>query len=94
MNLGWLESLLYGFVSGLADILPVSSRAHQILLLKCFGANRTSGLQDLLIHLAILGGLYFVCQKPILRMKTAFPSSQTPQKTPSGYQKSHGSEPA
>lgn len=80
MNLGWLESLLYGFISGLADILPVSSRAHQILLLKCFGANRTSGLQDLMIHLAIIGGLYFVCQKHILRMTRARRLSRVPKR--------------
>lgn len=80
MNLGWLESLLYGLVSGLADILPVSSRAHQILLLKCFGAGHTSGLQELLIHLAIFGGLYYSCQKHILRMTRAKRLSRVPKR--------------
>ena len=42
MDLNWLESFLYGLFSGLADILPVSAEAHRILMLKCFGIQRSS----------------------------------------------------
>ena len=37
MDLNWLQSIIYGFVSGLMDILPVSAQAHRALLLKLFG---------------------------------------------------------
>ena len=37
MEVGWLESLVYGFVGGLTEILPVSAQAHKALLLKFMG---------------------------------------------------------
>ena len=87
MDLNWLHSLLYGFVSGLADILPVSAQAHKVLLLKFCGVKGDMDLLNLLIHLAIVGALYYSCQ-------THFDSdepgpgigsgSQEKKKTPSG----------
>ena len=38
MELNAFEHLIFGFISGLTEILPVSERAHRILLLKVLGA--------------------------------------------------------
>ena len=54
MTLNWLQSLVYGLVAGLADILPISSRAHKILLLKLFGITGGTELMDLMIHLGLV----------------------------------------
>ena len=52
--MNWLQSVLYGFLSGAADILPVSSRAHGILLLKIFGTTVDGNFMLLFLHYIIL----------------------------------------
>ena len=37
MKLSWLESLIYGVISGLTEFLPVSSVAHQAIVLRQSG---------------------------------------------------------
>lgn len=64
MELNWLEAILYGLISGIAEFLPVSSRAHQSVLKQLFGGGNTAVL-DFLIHIAMLIALYFSCQKTI-----------------------------
>ena len=68
MNLNWLQSLLFGLLSGLADILPVSAQAHKAILLTVFGADGESPLMRLMIHLAVLASLYYSCRSQIRRM--------------------------
>lgn len=80
MDLNWLETLLFGFVSGLADILPVSARAHNILLLKVFGAQNQSGLQYLLIHISELAALYSVSRSQLVKMARARALAQIPKR--------------
>ena len=52
MELNWLQSLAFGLVSGLTDILPVSSQAHQKLLLTFFGETGTIPVTRLVTHAA------------------------------------------
>lgn len=80
MDLNWLETLLFGFVSGLAEILPVSARAHNILLLKVFGAQNQAGLQYLLIHISELAALYSVSRSQLVKMARARALAQIPKK--------------
>lgn len=80
MDLNWLHSLLYGFVSGLADILPVSAQAHKVLLLKFCGVKGDMDLLNLLIHLAIVGALYYSCQTHLIRMNRARELARVPKK--------------
>ena len=54
MELSGLEHLIYGLVSGLTEIFPVSARAHSTLILKVLGAERISNVPVLLIHIAYL----------------------------------------
>ena len=80
MDFNWYESILYGLLSGIADILPVSAQAHKLLLLKLFGASNEPGLMRLLIHLSILGALYYCCQNHIIRMMRAQSLARIPKR--------------
>ena len=68
MTLNWFQSLIIGFFSGIADILPVSAQAHKAVLLTLFGMEQEPPLLRIFIHIAALCGLYFSCQQQILRM--------------------------
>ena len=50
MELNWLESLLYGLLSGFAEFLPISSEAHRALFLKLVGAG-DDPVSRLAVHL-------------------------------------------
>ena len=56
MNL--LQSLLYGLISGLSELMPVSSAAHQAFLRELFGVPKDP-VMDMLIHISVLVSLYF-----------------------------------
>lgn len=62
--MNWLASILYGIISGFAEILPISSSAHQILMQKLFGAE-AGGLRNLLVHASILAVLLY-CMRPVM----------------------------
>lgn len=80
MDLNWLQSIAYGFLSGLTDILPVSASAHKILLLKFFGVKGGMEMMDLMTHLGILGGLYFCNQSQFVRFSRARALAKVPKR--------------
>lgn len=80
MDLTWLESVLYGLLSGLTDILPVSSEAHKALLLKFFGVKEDAFFLEFLIHLGMLAALYYTGQTHLIRMRRAQMLARTPKK--------------
>ena len=80
MNLNLLESLLYGLCSGLAEILPVSGPAHRNLMLQLLGSGEEHSVLRLMIHIGILGALYYSCQNHILRMIRAQKLSRVPKR--------------
>ena len=71
MEISWLQSILLGCISGLADILPVSAQAHRLVLLKLFGSNGEPALLRLLIHMSTMFALYYCCRGQILRLTRA-----------------------
>lgn len=80
MNLNWLQSGLYGFISGFLDILPVSAPAHKVLLLKFLGGYTGTETMDFLIHLGIFAGLYYSCQSQIIRINRARALARIPKR--------------
>ena len=58
MNLNWIESIVYGFISGMAEFLPISSKAHQMILLHLCGADVVDPVRDLFVHVALFLSLY------------------------------------
>lgn len=69
MGLTWLESIIYALVSGFAEFLPVSSKAHQIIMLNLFGDSANTVVLDFTIHIAVLTALYINCYSTILRIQ-------------------------
>lgn len=55
-------SIIYGFVSGLAEVFPVSSQANQMVMRQLFGVAQKEPIRDLLVHIAILAGLFVACR--------------------------------
>ena len=66
--MNWLQSLLYGFFSGAAEFLPVSSEAHRDLLGLLYGVE-ISPFVDLLIHLGVLAALVLSCIPQLTRLR-------------------------
>ena len=80
MELNWLQSILFGLVSGAADIIPVSGQAHRLLLLKFFGVNQLPNLLALLLHLSVAAALYLSSQGQFVRMNRARALAKIPKK--------------
>lgn len=53
----FLESLIYGLISGLAEFLPVSTQAHQVLCMQIFGTYQREPIRDLFVHIALIAAL-------------------------------------
>ena len=78
MNL--FQGLFFGLISGLSDILPVSSQAHKAMMLKIFGVNAEAPLLRLFIHAGILAALYYCCSNQIMRFSRQLRLSRIPKK--------------
>lgn len=78
MNL--LQSMLYGFLTGVADVLPISSRAHGILLLKIFGTTIDGNLMLLFLHVAVMLALYASSRSQITRIRRALALARIPKR--------------
>lgn len=80
LNLNWLQSILYGFLAGLTDILPVSAQAHQVLLLKFYGISGSMEAMDLMIHLGVFAALYLSCRSQLVRISRARALARVPKR--------------
>lgn len=68
----FLKSIIYGFVLGCAQILPISSRAHKSILLKLFGMETSVPFSDLMIHIGLLAALLYVCNPGVNKIRKEF----------------------
>ena len=75
-----LESIVFGLISGLSDVLPVSSQAHKAMVLKIFGEKAENPVLRLLIHIAILAALYYSCSPHIIRIMRQLRLARIPKK--------------
>lgn len=80
MDMNWFQSILYGFLSGLTDILPVSAQAHKTLMIKFFGTRGDTSVLDLMIHLGIMAALYISSQSQIIRISRARALARIPKR--------------
>lgn len=65
----WLWTVLYGFVAGLAEFLPLSSPAHQSISVAIFGLTEAAPLRQFLIRAACLAGLISSCGIQINKLR-------------------------
>ncbi len=61
MNMSWLESIIYGMISGISEFLPISSKAHQELAMLLFGVSQHDPVRDFVVHIALIFALYYAC---------------------------------
>ena len=80
MSFGWIESLMIGAMTGLAEILPVSAQAHNRIFEKFIGKGSIPALMLLFAHLGVLAALYICCQIHILKMVRAKKMSRIPKR--------------
>ena len=80
MELSWLQSLIMGLFSGVTDILPVSSQAHQTLLLAFFGERELYPVLRLVIHAAILITLLVSCRGEIGHIRRQLRLTRLPRR--------------
>ena len=78
--MSWLQSMLYGFLTGISDVLPISSRAHGILLLKIFGTTMDGNLMLLFLHLAAMVAIYMSSRATIVRIRRALALARVPKR--------------
>ncbi len=64
MNMNWLESILYGLISGISEFLPISSRAHQQIAMLLFGVEKPDPVRNFGIHISLIFSLLYTC-KPL-----------------------------
>ena len=76
----WFHSTLYGFLAGIADILPVSAPAHTALLKALMGEGSVPPMMQLMMDIGILAALYYCCQNHIIRMMRAVRLSRIPKR--------------
>ena len=69
MELSWIQNLLLGLISGLTEMLPVSSQAHQTILLNFFGGEDAAPMTRLVIHAAIFLTVLFSIWGQIARIR-------------------------
>lgn len=61
-----LKYLIYGFVSGLTEIVPASARGHQSVLMLLFGMSQRDPMLDIMSHMGILACVIFTCRTQLL----------------------------
>lgn len=66
MNIGLIESVLYGLICGFAEFLPVSSQAHRGILNCLFGVSQEEPLMAMFLHIGALAAL-FVSSRTLLQ---------------------------
>ena len=63
--MNWLESMLYGIISGITEFLPISAFAHQQLYFKMLDVQGVDPLQSFLVHIALILAVLTGCRSSI-----------------------------
>ena len=71
MNMNFLQSIVMGIVSGLAEMLPISSEAHRALFRTFFGIESEDALFRLLVHISCLIALCLFYSGEIIALRKA-----------------------
>ena len=79
MELSWLESLVYGLISGLAEFLPISSHAHRAFFLGLIGCEEDPALR-LAVHLGALLAVMVSCAPMLSKLRREYKIASLPKK--------------
>lgn len=78
--MNWIQKMIYAVVSGLTEFLPVSSQAHQVMLLRFFGQESAGAFFQLLIHVACLLALVVCFREDLAVLAKELRISQIPKR--------------
>ena len=67
--MSFFTAIIYGFISGITEILPVSSQGHQALMRYLFGAETRIPLLEILVHTGALLALLFSCSEVLKQLR-------------------------
>ena len=67
--MNWIQSIFYGLISGITDFLPVSSQAHQRILLFFFGKNGYDPVLSFVIRIGLIGALYVSLRNSFIQIR-------------------------
>lgn len=67
--MGFLQAIIYGFVSGFTELIPVSGPAHQQITKYLFGLDMHQPILDLLVHIATLAAVIAGSFNTITRLR-------------------------
>lgn len=67
-----LKTVIYGLVSGFTEIVPVSSRGHQAVMMQLFGMTHRDPILDLLVHLGVIFSIVFCCRGEVFQFLNSF----------------------
>lgn len=80
MDMNFFESCLYGLFSGLAEFLPVSAEAHQVLMRQLFGVEGKLPLLNLFVHIGALLALLECTKEYLRRLYREYQLKKTPRR--------------
>ena len=80
MDLSWLQSLIYGLISGLTEFFPVSAQAHQSLMIRLFGVSDVGNLTGLMVRIAVLAALFLNCRDHLEHLRREQRLQMIPQR--------------
>ncbi len=63
------ESILYGFISGFSELTPVSTQAHQGVMLYLFGMDTRLPFLDFCVHIGMILGLLVSLRTLLSRLR-------------------------
>ena len=75
-----LESIIYGFVSGLTEFMPVSPQAHQAVMMRLFGLSVREPVRDMFVHIAVILALVTTCKAMFTHFNLANTSNRRNRK--------------
>ena len=83
--MNWIQSALMGFVSGLAEPMPLSAEAHRGLMSRLMGTGTVSPLFLLSCHLAVLIVVLLGGNLDIQRLRKTAKHLKTPSRRRTGH---------
>lgn len=83
MNL--LQCIIYGLITGISELLPVSSLGHQTMLRQLFGASSWDPVMDLFVHLSLCLTLVFTFRNSIELYRKELDGSRNRSRTRRAY---------
>lgn len=66
--MNWFSGIVYGIISGVTAFLPVSTKAHQIIMRNVMGMEQQP-LLDVLIYISLLLSVYIACRPTFSKLQ-------------------------